>query len=500
MNFQGFVFKTYIIFLLIVTKIKSDELKEKDLLPTIAVIPFKIFFPLKVNNYPNLCRYYLENIHSSLPYLEIEIGENIKNKKLTKNEETKIHNKIQILSLFISIDDNSFYIDDNYFLSEEKNLLCRYSTELSTSYEIDPSKNIYQENKNYFLANDIIKIYSDIYLRKYDKIKIEFKHIFDKKKNISFACGKGGLLSLNNRLNADLETNFINQIHSNLKNVDYSFTFKFEKNNSEKNIDGILIIGLESIEKNKKNELIPIYINKNRNGSGNKYEWRFGIDQITIGNQLYEFSNDHELMIKADIEGIEIPYSFYNQLNKVFFNNYYSSKICQTEIVNNFYIMISCNIEKFTKNDIQKFPEINFLKIKIGYNFSFSGEELFYQKDNLYIFKIISFLERYKTDFKLGRIFLKKYQVIFNSDSNCLLFYKTNNLKKINNNQTNIKIGLLTISYILIGILFLGIGIYFGKKFCKIGRRIYANELEDDNYIYESKNNGTKKERKLLEL
>ena len=93
---------------------------------------------------------------------------------------------------------------------------------------------------------------------------------------------------------------------------------------------------------------------------------------------------------------------------------------------------------------------------------------------------------------------MKKYQVIFNSDSNCLLFYKTNNLKKINNNQTNIKIGLLTISYILIGILFLGIGIYFGKKFCKIGRRIYANELEDDNYIYESKNNEKQKERKLI--
>ena len=259
-----------------------------------------------------------------------------------------------------------------------------------------------------------------------------------------------------------MENNFINQIHSNLKNVDYSFTFKFEANNSEKNIDGLLIFGLESIEKNKKNEIIPIYINKNKNGN---YEWRFGIDQITIDNQLYEFNNDHELMINTDIEGIEIPYSFYNKLNKLYFNNYYSSKICQSEIVNNFYIMISCKSDKFTIKDIENFPKISFLKFKIGYNFSFSGEELFYQMDNLYIFKIISFLERYKTDFKLGRIFLKKYQVIFNSDSNCLLFYKNPNIKHINNIKIKKNIVLLTISYIIIGILFLGIGIYPINKF-----------------------------------
>ena len=86
MKFIFLEFKAYIIFLLIIIQINSFDIKEKDFSPNIAVIPFKIFYPPKVNEYPNLCRYYLENIHSTLPYLEMEIGENIKNKKLTKNE------------------------------------------------------------------------------------------------------------------------------------------------------------------------------------------------------------------------------------------------------------------------------------------------------------------------------------------------------------------------------------------------------------------------------
>ena len=31
-------------------------------------------------------------------------------------------------------------------------------------------------------------------------------------------------------------------------------------------------------------------------------------------------------------------------------------------------------------------------------------------------------------------------------------------------------------------------------------RKIYANELEDDNYVYVSKEKGNKKERKLIDL
>ena len=498
MKFKILTFKSYIYFLISIITINSEEiLNEENPSQNIAVIPFKIFYPPKLHNYSFSCRDYLETVHSSLPYLEIEIGEKVKNKILSEKDESKIPDKKQYISLFISIDDNSFYIDDNYFYTEEKKAICRYSTQLSTSYEVNPSKNI--NNKNYVFASDYIKIFSDITLSKYNKIKIEFRHNFEKSKNISFACGKAGLLTSNTKLNSEIDTytNFLKQIHNNLATVDYSFTFKFLDNTINRNYDGLFIIGLESLEKTNKEELISIYSKQSRYGEN--YEWRFGVDQVTIGNQFYDL-NDQDFIIKTEIDGIEIPYTFYNKLNNEFFNKYYSTKICFSEIVNNYYIAISCNSDKFTIEDIKNFPQINILKFKIGYNFTFSGEELFYKKDNLYIFKIISYLERYKTDFKLGRIFLKKYPIIFNSDSKSILFYK--NIKKdeipINNSKSNVF--LLVFSYIFIGILFLVCGIYFGRKFCNMRKKIYANELEDDNYVYVSKEKGNKKERKLIDL
>ena len=42
---------------------------------------------------------------------------------------------------------------------------------------------------------------------------------------------------------------------------------------------------------------------------------------------------------------------------------------------------------------------------------------------------MITNIEKNKKDFKLGMMFLKKYQVIFNSESNSMPFYKNNNLE-----------------------------------------------------------------------
>ena len=501
MKLEIIISKLNILLLYIIDKINSkiqlNDINENS--PHIAVIPFRIFYPPKIYNYSFSCRDYFETIHSSLPYLEIEIGDNIKVKNLTKEEQLKLKDKKQILSLFIVIDDYSFYIDDNYFYSEEKKKLCRYSTSLSTTYEIDPAKNIIQKNKYSVIANDYLKIFSDISLNNYEKIKIEFKHNYDKNKNILFACGKVGLLTSSNKLKT--EVNFINQIHSNLENIDYSFSFQFQNDNIEKNDNGLFIIGLESYEKYKKEELISIY--SKQKSTGAKYEWRFKFDQITINNQLYDF-NDEEFVFKPEVEGIEIPYSFYEKLNYLFFRSFFTSKICQTEIVNNFYIMISCSAENFTIKDIKKFPQINFLRYQIGYNFTFFGEELFYQKDNIYYFKIISYLEKFKTDFKLGKIFLRKYPVIFNPESKSIFFYKNNynNINKNHNDNEKKKknIALLTFSYIFISTVFLLVGIYFGRKFCNMRRKIYANELEDDNYVYISKKEDLKKDRNLIEL
>ena len=494
-------------FLLKFIIIKSKETNETKLSPNIAVIPFKTFYIPNKNKHDSFTsKEYLDNIHSSLSYLEIEIGKDIKREKVPKDEEDKIKNNKQYISLFFNIDEYNFYIDDNYFYDKDKKSICRYSTQLSTSYEVSPTNNNKDNNiKDSIYATDYFKFFSDISLTHNNMIKIEYKYSYDKNNNISFACGKVGLLAPSNKLYMYYGLNFINQIHNNLENVDYSFTLKYNynKNINEMN-DGLLIIGAESYEKHKNKELIQTYNKPNSYGSID--EWRFEVDEITIGNQLFEF-NDEEFVIKSNIEGIEIPYSFYSELNKIYFNNYYKNNICKYEIVNNIYLAISCNSDLFTKKDIEIFPELNFIKYKLGFNFTFSGEELFYKRDNNYFFKMIAYLERFKKDFRLGRIFLKKYQIIFNSDSKSMYFYKFNNEiqdndndKIVNNNIQKNNVFLIVFSYIFIGVLFLGAGIYFGRKYCIMRRKKYANELEDNNYVYESKSKGIKKDQKLIEL
>ena len=283
-----------------------------------------------------------------------------------------------------------------------------------------------------------------------------------------------------------------------MENVDVSFTFDYNNNgNIEGSDEGLLIIGAGSYEKNR-DDLISVYTISNNYGSD--LNWVFDIDKITIGENFFEF-NKEEFIIKTDIEGIEIPYSFYELLKRIYFNYYFQKKICQCDIVNNIYLVFSCNSSLFTEEDLQKFPKIEFSKTQIGFKFYFSGKELFYKKNNVYFFKMVAYLHKFRNYFLLGRMFLKKYKVIFNTDSKTMLFYDI----KMQNEEIHISkeknnIALAIIIYFISGILFLVIGVFLGRKFCLLRRRIYANELEDDNYVYESKNKKIKKEQKLIEL
>ena len=100
---------------------------------------------------------------------------------------------------------------------------------------------------------------------------------------------------------------------------------------------------------------------------------------------------------------------------------------------------------------------------------------------------------------------MKKYQVIFNSDYKSISFYKDNN--KYNDRNTFIdskkeEIIFYIIIYIFVGSLFILFGIFLRKNFCNIKRKIYAKELEDCNYVSESKENeiNNNKEKLLLEI
>jgi len=92
----------------------------------------------------------------------------------------------------------------------------------------------------------------------------------------------------------------------------------------------------------------------------------------------------------------------------------------------------------------------------------------------------------------------------FNSDSKTMTFYRFNaiNNKSVKYNENSHKKNgfLIFLSYSILGIIFLVLGLYLGRKCCLKRRKLYANELEDSNYVYESNQNKKKKEQKLIEL
>ena len=97
-----------------------------------------------------------------------------------------------------------------------------------------------------------------------------------------------------------------------------------------------------------------------------------------------------------------------------------------------------CDKSKFTKIDINKFPVLSFINIDYNEQFDFKGEELFFEKNNHYYFKI--YFNEYSTvNWIIGKIFLQKYQLVFDCDNKVIGYYSTNNYKTNNDNPNNPK-------------------------------------------------------------
>ena len=94
------------------------------------------------------------------------------------------------------------------------------------------------------------------------------------------------------------------------------------------------------------------------------------------------------------------------------------------------------------------------------------------------------YFDYFKKEFNLGRLFLKKYQVIFNPDYNYMAFYKNIIIKEKNEIQRNNNHSSLLLRYFFIIFIFLSIGFFLGRKFCILRKNKNAIELVDnDDYI-----------------
>ena len=151
----------------------------------------------------------------------------------------------------------------------------------------------------------------------------------------------------------------------------------------------------------------------------------------------------------------------------------------------------------FKEKDIGNFPTIFFYHQDFNFTFELTYNDLFQIKNGEIFFLIIKNKNNFNQDlWKMGKIFLKKYQFSFNQDSKTINFHQNilKNKEKININENDKNKLQFNANYIWIFIctICLIVGIYLGNRFIIKNRKLRANELQDDYEYKENKDNDNK--------
>ena len=218
-------------------------------------------------------------------------------------------------------------------------------------------------------------------------------------------------------------------------------------------------------------------------------------DVYSIINETKKFVISYKEVFFHFVLGlIECPVDYFNFIKNVFFKDYLNKSICSLEYMtknlNNYY-MITC--EDDISFDLKSFPGINFYHSELNKTFVLDYNDLFHHENNKYYFLIIysTFSGSY---WKLGKPFLKKYQITLDLDSKLIYFYDSfKKYNKENNDKIedgdlytiNLKeILLITLCCFLFVILFVVL-----IKGIKKSRKKRAHELKDDEYDYTGSDN-----------
>ena len=196
-----------------------------------------------------------------------------------------------------------------------------------------------------------------------------------------------------------------------------------------------------------------------------------------------------------------------------FFDKFFKNSICQSKNMTLFpnimYYVCDDSIkgENNTTFNVENFPNITFKHKNLGENFILTYKDVFIQdinKKNLFYFLFVFDRNRiynFENDrFILGIKFCEKYQFEFDNDNKLITHYvkigKVNDgvdgqKTIVNQDKKDNKIYLYIILIVFFGIFLFILGMLFQKKIIKFPRKNRANELDDDDYEYKSKNEDT---------
>ena len=281
--------------------------------------------------------------------------------------------------------------------------------------------------------------------------------------------------------NTNKTYNLINLLKSKDIIDNYIWTIKFDILTQ-----GKLIIGDFPHNYDKNN-----YENKNLTlintySKGDKIFWGIQFSAIKFGQKTINDLNIGKIEPKfLDIIG---PYEYIISIEEIFFEKYKNKDICKRifdKLDGEDIFRYVCDKDMFEKKDIDLFPNLTLISAELNFSFVLTGKELFMEKNNKINFLIVSKFGKTDVDWKLGRIFLYKYQFVMDNDNNLIGIYKDNNKNVFEEKEKNSTMLIVILSILALNmIVILSVTNFcIWKKLCKNSKR-QLSELEEEDYIY----------------
>jgi len=403
----------------------------------------------------------------------------------------KIGEPLQNLEILIKEDETIFLVN-----SLNCNLKSYYNRNISKTFKYISKIDYINYNYDYldyYLGEETFYFYTDLNLKnltKFEKIPFVYEKEEKKVNDINYNCGAITLELF--RYNKEKNNyNFIFELKKLGYINDYSWTVKYIENDKN-DLQGYLIIGDYPHLYDSQN-YDEINIRTTLNNLAEK-SWNLEFKNITINDTpLTDYMTGIISFNKACIIGTE---EYKSKISYIYFNEYLGKNICFEDNTNSHFFLYYCNANKFNKTDIDKFPALNFYHFQYNYTFTFNGTDLFLESNGYYYFLII--FDRYDyRNWYFGKLFLKKYQLIFNPDSKMISFYID---KNINNDEQkdkenilnhNINNNIVIIILIIIGIISFITGLIIGSIIYKNKKKKNAKEMDDNEYLFENNINNT---------
>ena len=167
--------------------------------------------------------------------------------------------------------------------------------------------------------------------------------------------------------------------------------------------------------------------------------WKLNIDSMSILKRYYENTDKKEIGLSCEyIKSLSLefgsymmyaPKKLFEQLKELYFDKLFDNGICDYKKIKtdeDKKIIVYCKKDLFEVKDQMEFPSI-FIDIQsLGGTFELSYKDVFMTKNDK-VFLMIAFSSKQIVDnFKLGQIFLYKYQFTFDYDNREIGVYRNN--------------------------------------------------------------------------